>query len=108
MPIGSLNFTSIAPFLANPALLLLATLTRTASPLTFLEQVAQQIARIKDIDEWRNILSCADILAGLRFEKDLSRQLFREDIMKESVTYQAILEEGRQEGRQEGELASCC
>lgn len=93
-----------APFLANPALLPLATLTRTASPATLLEQVAQQIARIEDIDERRNILSCADILAGLRFEKDLIRQLFREDIMKESVTYQAILEEGRQEGRKEGEV----
>jgi predicted transposase YdaD len=91
-----------APFLANPALLPFATLTRTGSPAALLEQVAQQVARIEDISERRNILSCADILAGLRFEKDLIRQLFREDIMKESVTYQAILQEGVQQGLKQG------
>jgi len=34
------------------------------------------------------------VLAGLRFDKNLIRQLFREEIMLESVTYQDILEQG--------------
>src|SRR6185312_14171973 len=41
----------------------------------------------------------AYILLGLRYSPDLAAQLFRGVIsMKESSTYQAILEEGRQEG----------
>lgn len=45
------------------------------------------------------------MLAGLRFEKNLIRQLFREEIMRESVIYQDILQKGLQQGKQEGELA---
>jgi predicted transposase YdaD len=41
----------------------------------------------------------AQILAGLKFEKEMIRQVFREGMMRESVIYQEILEEGRQEGR---------
>jgi predicted transposase YdaD len=48
-------------------------------------------------------------MAGLRFNKKLIYQVFREGMMRESVIYQDILQEGeqkgRQEGRQEGELA---
>ncbi|WP_446390131.1 hypothetical protein [Coleofasciculus sp. B1-GNL1-01] len=39
----------------------------------------------------------AEILAGLRFEKALIRRFFREDIMRESVIYQDILQQGRQQ-----------
>ncbi len=92
-------------FLRYPALLPFATLARTNSPRSLLEQVAVQVARIEEPNQRQSILSCADILAGLRFEENLIRQLFREDVMQESVTYQAILRKGRQEGRQEGEAA---
>lgn len=45
----------------------------------------------------------AYILLGLRYSPALAAQLFRGVMsMKESSTYQAILEEGRQEGRGEG------
>ncbi|MFB2875933.1 hypothetical protein [Floridanema aerugineum] len=66
-----------APFLANPALLPFATLTRSDSPQTLLQQVATQVARIESVDERQNILSCADVLAGLRFDENLIRRLFR-------------------------------
>jgi predicted transposase YdaD len=36
-------------------------------------------------------------LAGLRYDKDLIRQLFRGDIMQESVIYQDIIQTGRQQ-----------
>ena len=72
------------------------------SPQALLEEVAEQVASIEEIEQRQNIASCAGILAGLRFEEDLIRQLFREDIMRESVIYQSIRQEGKQEGLQEG------
>ena len=44
-----------------------------------------------------------EILAGLRFEKNLIRQLLSEDIMQESVIYQDILQKGEQKGEKIGE-----
>ncbi|MEH2115154.1 DUF4351 domain-containing protein [Nostoc sp.] len=79
-------------FLANPALLPLASLTRTNSPQTLLAQVAEQVATILDREERQNIAGCVEILAGLRFDKDLVRQFLREDVMKESVIYQDIVQ----------------
>ncbi len=55
-------------------------------------QVAEQVATIPDIERRSNIAGCVEILAGLRFEKDLIRQLLREDIMRESVIYQDIVQ----------------
>jgi predicted transposase YdaD len=86
-----------ALFLENKALLPLASLTLTDSPRTLLAQVGERVARISDRDERQNIASCADILAGLRFEKDLIRQFLREDMMQESVTYQDILSKGKKQ-----------
>lgn len=60
-------------FLVNPALLPLASLTQTDSPQTLLAQVAEQVATIPDREERQNIAGCVEILAGLRFEKDLVR-----------------------------------
>lgn len=39
----------------------------------------------------------------MRFEKNLITQLFREEIMQESVIYQDILQKGLQQGLQQGE-----
>ncbi|WP_414620133.1 Rpn family recombination-promoting nuclease/putative transposase [Calothrix sp. CCY 0018] len=86
-----------ALFLNNPALLPLATLARTDSPQSLLGQVAEQIATISDREERQNIAGCTEILAGLRFQKDIIRQFLREDIMQESVIYQDILQQGRKQ-----------
>lgn len=95
------------PFLKNVGLLPLAALTRTDSPQTLLEQIARQIARINSREKRQLLSGCVGVLAGLRFEKDLIKRLFTEEIMQESVIYQEILQKGlqrgRQEGRQEGE-----
>ncbi len=79
-------------FLDIPALLPLAPLTRTDSPQELLAQVAQRVATIPNRDERQNIAGCTEILAGLRFEKNLIRQFLREDIMQESVIYQDIVQ----------------
>jgi predicted transposase YdaD len=93
-----------APLLVNPALLLLAALARSDSPNALLEQVAAQVDMIEESDKRTNISACIQVLAGLRFDKDLIQQLFREEIMQESVIYQDILQKGEQRGKQQGEV----
>ncbi|MEH2403213.1 DUF4351 domain-containing protein [Nostoc sp.] len=85
-----------ALFLSNLALLPLAPLTRTDSAQALLSQVAEEIAKIPDIETRQNTAAYTEILAGLKFEKDFIRQLLREDIMQESVIYQDILQKGEQ------------
>ena len=91
-----------APFLADNALLPLATLTRSESPTALLSQVADRIGRIEESNQQKNISAAAEILGGLRFDKNLIRQLLREEIMQESVIYQDILQKGEQIGEQRG------
>lgn len=93
------------PLLANPALLPLAALARSDSPNTLLEQVAAGVGMIEENDERQNISACTQILAGLRFDKNLIQQLFREEIMQESVIYQDILQKGEQRGKKQEALA---
>lgn len=85
-----------ALFLNNPALLPLAPLTKTNSAPELLSQVATEIAKITDVPARQNTAAYTEILAGLRFEKNLIRQLLSEDIMQESVIYQDILQKGEQ------------
>jgi len=47
-------------------------------------------------DTRQDIATYTEILAGLKFEKDLIRQFLSEDIMQESVIYQDILQKGEQ------------
>jgi predicted transposase YdaD len=93
------------PFLNNPALLPLAPLTRSDSPPNLLARVASRVATIEDVNQQRNLAGCTEILAGLRFEKELIRQLFREEIMRESVIYQDIIQRGEQRGEQREALS---
>jgi predicted transposase/invertase (TIGR01784 family) len=93
------------PLLVNPALLPLAALARSDSPNTLLEQVAAGVGMIEENDERQNISACTQILAGLRFDKNLIQRLFREEIMQESVIYQDILQKGEQRGKKQEALA---
>lgn len=91
-----------AIFLSAPGLLPFAVLSQTADPIAVLTQVASAIAEIPDRRVQSNLMASASVLAGLVLEKDVIRRILRGDIMRESVIYQDILQEGRQEGRQEG------
>ncbi len=93
-----------ASLLSVPGLLPFATLSQTDSPRTLLEQIATQIATIQEPTQQADLLACTQVLAGLRFEKDLIRQLFRKETMRGSVIYQEIREDGLLEGRQLGLL----
>ncbi|MDZ8184530.1 MAG: DUF4351 domain-containing protein [Nostoc sp. ChiSLP02] len=48
------------------------------------------------IETRQNTATYTEILAGLKFEKDLILQLLREETMQESVIYQHILQKGEQ------------
>ncbi len=88
-------------FFGNSALLPLAPLCRTDSPRELLSQVAQEVTTIADRETRQNTAAYTEILAGLRFEKELIRQLLSEDIMQESVIYQDILQKGQEQGKQQ-------
>lgn len=83
--------------LTNPALLPFATLAKTESPETLLQQVATQIDMIEELEQKQNISACVEVLAGLRFDRDLLQQFLGEGLMRESVIYQEIIREGKQE-----------
>ncbi|MBD1809745.1 Rpn family recombination-promoting nuclease/putative transposase [Microcoleus sp. FACHB-SPT15] len=91
-------------FMRDIALLPLAVLAQTDSPQALLEQVAEQVAIIESQEQRQNVSASVQILAGLRFEKELIKQVFREDIVKESVIYQEILQEGVRQGERFGRL----
>ncbi len=94
-----------ALFLEDTALLPLATLAATQEPEKLLTQISQQISNIESLEQRQDVAICTQLLAGLKFKKQLIRQFFREEIMQESVIYQDILQKGLQQGLQQGELA---
>ncbi|MBD6619368.1 DUF4351 domain-containing protein [Komarekiella sp. 'clone 1'] len=89
------------PFLNDPALLPLATLAATTQPQALLQRVVGKVNQLEP-KQRPEISSYTQILAGLKYNKDLIRQLFREGMMRESVIYQEILAEGEQRGEQRG------
>ena len=88
--------------LQDTALLPMAVLCAAEDTEQLLGRVAQEVGKIEEPEQRQVISNCTQLLAGLRFNKDLIRQLFSGGIMRESVIYQEILEEGREEGREEG------
>jgi len=93
-----------ALFLNNPALLPLAPLARTDSPENLLSQVAENVAKIADREIQQDIAAYTEILAGLRFEKNLIYEWLKEEIMQESVIYQDIVQKSERRGELRGEL----
>jgi len=92
------------PLLNNPALLPLAVLAQTNSPENILEQVAAQVDRIEESEERKNIAACVELLASIKFDRQLIQQYLTEELMRESPLYQEILQEGREQGFRQGKL----
>ncbi len=92
-----------APLLNDPALLPLAPLAASTASETLLRDVAQRVTQL-DPQIRSEVSGYTQILAGLKFEKTLIQQIFREGMMRESVIYQDILQEGKVEGKVEGRL----
>ncbi|MEH2372350.1 Rpn family recombination-promoting nuclease/putative transposase [Nostoc sp.] len=89
-------------FLQTSGLLPFAVLSNTDSKTNTLQQVATLIDNITDKRTQSNLAACAFIPAGLVLEEEVIQRLLQRDIMRESVTYQSLLAEGRSEGRDEG------
>jgi predicted transposase YdaD len=89
-------------FLHDMALLPLATLAKTNQPEQLLNRVAQQLSKIESAEQRQEVSACAQVLAGLRFDKQFIQELFRGESMRESVIYQEILQEGLQQGKLQG------
>ncbi|HIK13102.1 MAG TPA: DUF4351 domain-containing protein, partial [Oscillatoriaceae cyanobacterium M33_DOE_052] len=73
------------------------------NPTELLSQVAQEVNKIESTDLRQEIAACTQILAGLRFDKQLISTMFREEVMRESVVYQDILQKGIAQGLEQGE-----
>ncbi len=67
-----------APLLSNPALLPFAALAQTDSPSALLQQVTAQVDMIEEPQQQQNISACIELLASLRFDKNVIRQFLRE------------------------------
>jgi predicted transposase/invertase (TIGR01784 family) len=91
-----LEFTGMLPF---------AILVNDGNKERLLQDIAQKIDEIPEQKTRQTIGAATFVLAGLVLEENIIKQILRRDIMRESVTYQAILREGRQEGRKEGLVA---
>ncbi len=88
-----------ADFFKFPGLLPLAVLGRTEDRTQTLQEVSLLIDKLKDRKEQSNIAAATSILAGLVLNKEVIKQVLREEIMQESVIYQDIKEQGVQQGQ---------
>lgn len=52
---------------------------------------------MEELDQQRNISACVEVLASLRFDKDLIQRFLREELMQESPIYQEIIQKGKRE-----------
>ncbi|MGG6269274.1 Rpn family recombination-promoting nuclease/putative transposase [Leptolyngbya sp. AN03gr2] len=93
-------------FLQDPVLLPFAVFAQAQSSEALLRQVAQQVSEITPNQQRQEVSTYVQLMAGLKYDKNQVRRIFREGMMRESVIYQEILQEGRQEGRQEGEQSA--
>ena len=85
------------PFLESTGLLPLAVLTQTFDAAQTLRQVAALVEAIPEMRVQSNVAASTGILAGLLLKRDFINQVLRRDIMQQSVIYQDIKDEGRQE-----------
>jgi predicted transposase/invertase (TIGR01784 family) len=83
-----------------PGLLAFSALGKTDHPEQALRSAVRETTKqVKDIELQHEILGAAYLLSGLVLDKNVIGKIIRRDVMRESVTYQAVLQEGREEGR---------
>ncbi len=81
----------------------LSALTKTEDAAETLRNTKRIIDIIEDRNLKSNLASATYIISGLVLNKDIVDRILRSDMMRESVTYQEILLEGKAEGLVEGE-----
>lgn len=83
-------------------LLPLMVLCATDSAEETLKQVAQQLEGIEDKQIQSNLVTATYVISGLTLEEEVVKRILRQEIMRESVTYQEILKEGEAKGLARG------
>jgi predicted transposase/invertase (TIGR01784 family) len=91
-------------FLESVGLYPFASLAQTDQPELVLREVAAKIEEIPEPKLQSDISAMSYILAGLVLDWDRVGRIIRRDIMRESVTYQAILAEGEVKGNTQGRV----
>ena len=71
-----------------------------------LSQVSRSLETISQKQVQSNLAAATSILAGLVLNRETIKKILRSEIMRESVIYQDILEEGREEGALTAKLDS--
>ncbi|MEC4802907.1 MAG: DUF4351 domain-containing protein [Jaaginema sp. PMC 1079.18] len=77
-------------------------LAQSETPETLLQEVAAKVNEITTPELQRNVSACVQLLAGVKFSDHFIQAYCREDIMRESVVYQRILQEGIEQGIEQG------
>lgn len=81
-------------FLATPGLLPYAVLSRTDAPEGMLRQVVSRLDELPDSARKNDLIAATSILGGLKLEADTIRRVIRSEMMRESVIYQEIEQQG--------------
>jgi predicted transposase/invertase (TIGR01784 family) len=93
---------SAEELIAFPGLLPFVALSRSDEPEETLRRAVGEILNIRDETQQHEAMAAAYVLAGLRLDEIVIKQVIRRDVMQESVTYQAILREGQEIGQEIG------
>ncbi len=88
--------------LQNAGTIPFAVLAEAIDKKKVLQEVANRIESLSNQQARRDIAAASYVLAGLTMSDNIIKQILRSEMMRESVTFQAILQEGRQVGIQEG------
>jgi predicted transposase/invertase (TIGR01784 family) len=94
----------VETLMSSPGLLPFAVLGKSHNAKKSLQQAVRSMVEVSDESQQHEIMAAAYVLAGLKLDAEVVSRIIRRDIMQESVTYQAILEEGSQIGEVKGRL----
>jgi len=83
-------------------LLPLMVLCVTDNPEETLKQAAQQLEELEDKQLQSNLVTATYVISGLRLEQEVVKRILKQEIMRESSTYQEILKEGEAKGLARG------
>lgn len=89
-------------FMTAPGLLPYAVLSRATNKEEVLRQVVTQIQAVGDRRQENNLIAATGILAGLQLSQAVINRLIRSEVMRESVIYTQIYQEGEVSGEQRG------
>ena len=62
-----------------------------------------QVEQLPEPDQRRQVSSYVQLMAGLKYDKEVVRRLFSEGIMRESVIYQEMFQAGEAQGEARNE-----